>query len=1035
MKNLVLALILPTVARKAQAAALQVIRALVLCLLLIPLSDQIARGQSFLGNAVSLNGTNQYVTIPNFGNIIPTNEVTVEFWVYTTKAIGQSAFILNPDATTNRFNGHINYGTPPVDGSTYWDFGNINSSGRLSVAAPVNSLSNWVHYALVSSQSTIPPSLSVYTNGVLQTNKFGASTFVRGSYSLLIGGGSGFPFNGRIDEFRVWNVARSAAQIQASYTAPLVGNEANLVVYYKFDNASGTVATNSATATGATYDGTVTNNPAWVGSVPATSVPTVMTLAATGVSNTVAQLNGTVNPNFYATTAWLEWGLYAANNTNSTALVSVGNGSSSVSVTNVLSGLTPGVTYHVRIAASNIWGVARGKDVSFVSPAVALNGAASVTNECHAAFTDSGATVAVRPLALAGGGNHNVALKSDGTVVAWGNSADGRTNTAGLSNVVDVAAGFEHSLALKRDGTVVAWGKNAYLQTNVPAGLSNVVAIAAGNTHSLALKSNGTVTGWGDNDNSTTIIPPASVANAVAVAAGEWFSVALKSSGTVVAWGYNDSNNQTNVPTGLTNVVAISSGRTHSIALKSDGTVIGWGNTANGRTNTAGLSNVVAIAAGGSHNLVLKRDGTVIAWGDNSQGQTNVPTSLSNVVAIAAGDLHSLALKSDGTIVGWGLLSFGITNPPGNLPTFSSVVTVSGTFNTNNAPGTYALNYTATNVLGGSNTVSRTIVVQDTVKPVLTMLGNSPITNSLNVAFVDPGATALDACAGSVSVSTNSTVNVSVPGSYTVTYTATDSFSNTTNVVRTVVVAGSPIVTTLPATGVSNSVATLHGTVIPNGLTTAVWFEWGLSASSTTNITSTWYAGNVSFSVPINDTVSGFTAGLTYYYRTVATNSLGVVRGNAVAFGSPVIALNGGTLSSECHTAFTDPATAKGAPRAIAAGDSHSLAIKSDGTVIAWGAGKTDTGSPPEHGQSIIPANVSNVLALASGIYHNLALKSDMTVVAWGRNFDGETNIPVGLTNAVGVAAGYSHSLVLRSTGTVAVWGNNAYGQTNVPAG
>ena len=69
-----------------------------------------------------------------------------------------------------------------------------------------------------------------------------------------------------------------------------------------------------------------------------------------------------------------------------------------------------------------------------------------------------------------------------------GNNGSGQTTVpAGLSNVVAIAAGDSHSLALKSDGTVVAWGYNGEGQTTVPAGLSNVVAIAAGGYHSLAL--------------------------------------------------------------------------------------------------------------------------------------------------------------------------------------------------------------------------------------------------------------------------------------------------------------------------------------------------------------------------------------------------------------------------------------------------------------------------------------------------------------------------------------------------------------------
>ena len=54
--------------------------------------------------------------------------------------------------------------------------------------------------------------------------------------------------------------------------------------------------------------------------------------------------------------------------------------------------------------------------------------------------------------------------------------------------MVAIAAGDEHTVALKQDGTVVAWGDNGYGQTKVPAGLSGVVAIAAGVGHTVALK-------------------------------------------------------------------------------------------------------------------------------------------------------------------------------------------------------------------------------------------------------------------------------------------------------------------------------------------------------------------------------------------------------------------------------------------------------------------------------------------------------------------------------------------------------------------
>jgi hypothetical protein len=134
-----------------------------------------------------------------------------------------------------------------------------------------------------------------------------------------------------------------------------------------------------------------------------------------------------------------------------------------------------------------------------------------------------------------------------------------------LSNVVAIAAGGDHGLALKSDGTVVGWGRNDFGQASPPARLSNVVAIAAGGSHSLALRRDGTVVAWGDNE-SGQAIPPAGLSNVVAIAAGGWHSLALRSDGTVVGWGW-DIAGQATPPAGLSNVVAIAAGGYYSLAL------------------------------------------------------------------------------------------------------------------------------------------------------------------------------------------------------------------------------------------------------------------------------------------------------------------------------------------------------------------------------------------------------------------------------------------------------------------------------------
>lgn len=92
-------------------------------------------------------------------------------------------------------------------------------------------------------------------------------------------------------------------------------------------------------------------------------------------------------------------------------------------------------------------------------------------------------------------------------------------------------------------------------------------------------------------------------------------------------------------------------------------------------------------------------------------------------------------------------------------------------------------------------------------------------------------------------------------------------------------------------------------------------------------------------------------------------------------------------LTNECHTAFTDPGAAIwAAPVSIAAGDLHSLALKADGSVVAWGDNS--------YGQTNVPASATNVIAIATECCHCLAIKTDGSVIAWGFNDSGETDIP-----------------------------------------
>ena len=731
--------------------------------------------------------------------------------------------------------------------------------------------------------------------------------------------------------------------------------------------------------------------------------------------------------------AWFEWSA-GAGCSNATQATDVGSGTSNLPFSVVLTGLTAGVAYDYRVVASNCVGLATGQEDISQSPRIVLNGANPMTNECRTPFVDPGASSMAAPLTISGGADHSLALKTDGTVAAWGENSDGEVPAPlGLSNVVAIVAGGAHSLAIKDDGTVVGWGRGYEGQTTPPTDLGNVVAIAAGYYYSLALKSDGVIVGWGHNAYGETNVP-SGLNNVVAIAAGSFHALALNNSGKVVGWGYN-ADGEINIPSDLSNVVAVAAGWNQSLALKSDGTVVGWGQT----SIPLGLSNVVAIAAGLYHNLALKNDGTVTGWGFDYDGSASGLGTLTNVIAIAAGGYHSLAVTSDGRLIAVGYDLYGQTDVPSNL---GGNISESGVVDYNN-PAMYTLTYAASNTLGGSETATRTVIVVDTTPPSLTLLGTNPLVIPVNTAFVDLGATAMDACAGDLtsSIFVTGNVNNTVLGTNMLIYSVTDYSGNTTTTNRMVItVVGSPFVTTLIATGTNHN-ATLSATINPNGGPTMAWFEWGTNILHG-NVTAPIAVGNGLTNVTLFSSLAGLTPGIAYHYRIVATNSAGRSNGRDAIFQNlpaivqaPAVMLSGANpLTNECHSPFMDPGAVVIAPlSAIAAGEYYSLALKTDGTVAAWGNAPS------------VPPGLSNVTAVAAGYISSLALRSDGTVVGWGDNSFGETKTPAGLSNVVAVSSGWGFSLVLQSDGTVVGWGLGAtnppeydglhFGQAMVPTG
>ncbi|MBP8258530.1 MAG: immunoglobulin domain-containing protein [Verrucomicrobia bacterium] len=252
-------------------------------------------------------------------------------------------------------------------------------------------------------------------------------------------------------------------------------------------------------------------------------------------------------------------------------------------------------------------------------------------------------------------------------VLAYGeNSYQENKVPSGLTNAVAIAAGGRHNLALKSDGTVAGWTQSPYAPP--PNGLSNIVAIAGGALHSLALRADGRVVGWGPSSYGETNAPP-ELSDVTAIDAHYCYNATLKSDGTVKAWGYNNKG-QTNVPSGLRDIVEIAAGQHFVLARKRNGTLAAWGDNDYGQRDQipANATNVVAIAAGAFHALALTAENRLVAWGRNDYQQCAPPSAATNVIAIAAGQASSYALRADGTVVSWGYFHY-----PTNLANVAAI--------------------------------------------------------------------------------------------------------------------------------------------------------------------------------------------------------------------------------------------------------------------------------------------------------------------------------------------------------------------------
>ena len=681
---------------------------------------------------------------------------------------------------------------------------------------------------------------------------------------------------------------------------------------------------------------------------------------------------------------------------------------------------------------------------------------------------------------------HSLALKSDGTVWAWGYNGlgqlgDGTTtqrNTpvqvTGLTGVTAIATGANHSYALKGDGTMWAWGNNGEGEAGngtttssvTPVqltSLTQIAAIGSGDYHGLAVSSARAVWAWGKNDygqvgDGTKVnrLLPVQIAdgfnwvptfNPVGGTYSAYQTVTIASSTPGADIRYtNDGSDPTPSSAQYTGPVSV----TATTTLKARGYKTGLPASPIGQSVYSMKLPVPTFSpGGGTYNTTQHVTVACGVPGATIHYTTNGVNPTVNDPVVASGSAlvvdATMTLKAAAWLSGWtqsdvqaGTYTMvgatPVLSPAGGSYSAPQVVTL-----TTGTPGA-TIRYSLTGgeptsgdpgvASGGTVSVGATA----TLKAIAMKAGwNNSATASATfvITFPPPAAPQFAPQPGAYGSAQVVTVTSTTQGA-TIRYTIDGSdptllsplYSTPVPVAVTTTIKARAFGHDRPASAVSVGTYTFDGpavatpTIVPQG---------GSYASA------------------ISATVSTSTPGATVYYTMDGTDPSRA--STPVPQGGTVLVNRDARLKAK---AFKDGMADSGVRTAdyflvgaVGAGQYHSLLVKADGTVWAWGynySGQLGDGTTTNRSNPVQVTSLAGVVAVAGGGTHSLALGADGRIWAWGANANGQLgdgtttqrNAPVrvqALTDVVAIAAGQLHSLALKRDGSVWSWGGNSNGQ------
>ena len=591
------------------------------------------------------------------------------------------------------------------------------------------------------------------------------------------------------------------------------------------------------------------------------------------------------------------------------------------------------------------------------------------------------------------GNTHMAALKADGTVWTWGSNTYGQLGTQNnisktspikvpeLEDVRDICVGYYDTIAVKQDGTVWAFGYNGYGQLGDGTGTNR-------NTPTQVIKSDG-----------------APLTKIVKVSAGTYRTVALDEDGNVWTWGYKYSRTATKVAT-LENIIDISL----NYAVNQSGEVY----KITEPDTKLEVNNIIRVSEGSNHAMFLTKEGNAYALGTNSKGQlgigtttnASVPTlvqnpdgtqALDNIKEIKAGNEFSIAILKNGETYTWGdnaNYKLGLADadyqvyPRKNEQTNPAI---SGDAGINNGAIIDEEGFVYTWGLGDNGILGNNLY-ETSIQPVL--VGKEEVGLSENDIVLHKGE------------------------EYQLTVT-----NKTFNVLKEVedrgemnYQIGNSDIATIDDTGLV--------TGAKEGKTTVVVNKVGTNSISIANIT------------VLPDGIDIEPMALTNMSHTVVLKANGTVWSYGI--NSSYQLGNGNTVSSDRPVQVKFPAGV--IIKQIAVGNTHNLALDTNGNVWGWGANSNNalagyTRSTP------VQLGLSGIKKIAASNNQSMALTNDGYVYVWGLNTNGELGIGTYekverptlvnyVSNVLDISLGKNHSMLLTTHGEVLTTGLNAYGQT-----